>query len=261
MAQAPATVTNRPVWVDLSSSDPEGARNFYSRLFGWRIDVTDDPQYGGYGLAKIGDRDVAGIGPKQSPEAPTAWSLYIGTDDIEALAQKVQEAGGTVIAPPFDVGDQGRMAVFQDSVGAFISAWQSATMRGFHSDDPNSYGWAELNARGVERAIPFYESVFGWTHKTSDIGEGQPPYTEFQVAGESVAGALETPPELPAEVPSYWMVYFAVDDVDASFQTATEAGAQPMVPPQDFPGGRFAIVTDPQGATFGLLRVAQASAG
>jgi predicted enzyme related to lactoylglutathione lyase len=63
-------------------------------------------------------------------------------------------------------------------------------------------------------------------------------------------------PMVPAEVPSYWLVYFGVDDVDKSFKTATQAGAKEMVAPMDFPGGRFAIVSDPQGAAFGLLKMA-----
>ena len=256
MAQAPTTVTSRPVWVDLSSSDAEASRAFYSKVFGWRVEVMDDPLYGGYGLAKLNDSDVAGIGPKQSPDAPTAWSLYIGTDALEDLVKRVQEVGGTVIVPPMDVGDQGRMVVFQDPVGAFISAWQSNTMSGFQSNAANTFGWAELNARGLEKAIPFYETIFGWTHRTSEIGEGQPPYTEFLIGEESIAGGMEMNPNVPAEVPSYWMVYFNVDDVDDSFRRATEAGAQEMVAPQDAPGLRFAIVSDPQGAMFGLLRMA-----
>jgi uncharacterized protein len=254
MAQATA-IANKPVWVDLSSSDPEGSRTFYSKLFGWSVEVNPDPQYGGYALAKIGGKDVAGIGPQQSPGAPTAWMLYIGTPDAEDLAKKVQSAGGTVVAPAFDVGDQGRMAVFQDPSGAFISAWQGTRMGGFQTDTTNSYGWAELNARGVERAIPFYKKVFGWTTKTSEMGEGQPPYTEFQVDGESVLGGMEMNPMVPAEVPSYWMAYFNVDDVDTAFRKATSLGAREMLAPQDFPGGRFAIVTDPQGAAFGLLKM------
>ena len=60
---------------------------------------------------------------------------------------------------------------------------------------------------------------------------------------------------VPAEVPSYWMVYFAVDDVDGSFRKAIEAGGREMLAPQDFPGGRFAILADPQGAVFGLLKM------
>ena len=171
------------------------------------------------------------------------------------MAQRVQAAGGIVIAPPFDVGDTGRMAVFQDPTGAFISTWQPMTMHGFGTTGPNTFGWAELNARGVEQALPFYESVFGWTHRTSELGEGQPPYHEFLLDGESIAGAQEMNPMVPGEVPSYWTIYFNVDDVDASFRTAIDAGAQELVAPQDFPGGRFAIVSDPEGAVFGLLRL------
>ncbi|HEY5112876.1 MAG TPA: VOC family protein [Coriobacteriia bacterium] len=188
MADATAAVVNKPVWVDLSSADPTASRAFYAGLFGWDVEVSADPQYGGYAVAKIGDKDVAGIGPTQSPEAPTAWMLYIGTSDAEDLAAQVRAGGGTVIAPPFDVGDQGRMAVFQDPSGAFISAWQPAGMNGFHTNAPNTFGWAELNSRGIEKAIPFYNHVFGWTHNTREMGEGMPPYTEFQVGSESVAG-------------------------------------------------------------------------
>lgn len=255
MPEARAAVTNRPVWVDLSSSDAAASREFYSKLFGWTVEVAPDPEYGGYGLAKIGGEDVAGIGPKQSPEAPSAWMVYIGTNDAEDLARQVQAAGGNVVAPPFDVGDQGRMAVFQDPSGAFISAWQPRAMGGFQANAPNTFGWAELNTRGIEKAVPFYEKVFGWATRTSEMGEGAPPYTEFQLGGESIAGGTEMNPMVPAEVPSHWMVYFGVNDVDGSFQKAIEAGGQEMLAPQDFPGGRFAILSDPQGAAFGLLKM------
>lgn len=254
MAPATATTVNKPVWVDLASTDAAASRDFYSNLFGWQVEVNPDPLYGGYGLAKVGGMDAAGIGPGQDPNAPTSWSLYLGTEDVDDLAKRVQAAGGTVVAPPFDVGDQGRMAVFQDPAGAYISAWQGTRMGGFQTDAPNSFGWAELNARGLERAIPFYTTVFGWTTKTSEMGEGQPPYTEFQIDGDSVAGGWEMNPMVPAEVPSYWQVYFDVADVDSAYQKALALGATELLPPQDFPGGRFSIVSDPQGASFGLLK-------
>jgi uncharacterized protein len=256
MAEARAALANKPVWVDLASSDPAASRDFYARLFGWRVEVNPDPQYGGYALARIGDKDVAGIGPKMAAEAPTAWSLYIGSSDAQELAGQVQAAGGNVIAPPFDVGDQGRMAVFQDTAGAFISVWEPKAMTGFATGQNGTFGWGELHARGIDRAIPFYNRVFGWTAKTSEMGEGSPPYTEFQLDGQSIAGGMEMSPTMPAEVPSYWLVYFAVGDVDSTCQQAVAAGAREVAPPQDFPGGRFAVLTDPQGAAFGLLRMA-----
>jgi len=257
MANATAAIIDKPAWVDLSSSDAGASREFYAKVFGWKVEVDPDPRHGGYAFAKLGDQDAAGIGPATSPGTPTAWSVYIGTSDIEALAKRVQSAGGTVIAPPFDAGDQGKMAVFQDPSGAFISAWQGSMTNAFETDAPNSFGWAELNARGIDVAIPFYASVFGWKTRTSEMGEGQRPYTEFQLDGQSVAGAWEIDPMVPAEVPSYWQVYFEVDDVDSTFRKAIDAGARELVPPQDFPGGRFAIVSDPQGASLGLLKTSR----
>lgn len=255
MTDAIATRTNRPAWVELTTSDAAAARDFYAQLFGWQVEVSPDPQYGGYGIARLGGADAAGITPKQSPDAPNAWGLYIGVDDVDDAAKRVANAGGTIVAAPFDVGDQGRMAVFQDPSGAFLSVWKANQMRDFETGAPNAYGWAELNAREVHGAIPFYSEVFGWTSRESEMGEGQPPYTEFLIGDESVAGAWEMNANIPADVPSYWQLYFMADDVDAALRKALDLGATEMVGPQDFPGGRFAIVVDPQGASFGLLKL------
>jgi hypothetical protein len=256
MAEIMAPAVSKPTWIDLSSSDPAASREFYAKLLGWNIEVNPDPQYGGYALAKVGGKDVAGIGPKMMPEAPTAWAVYVGTSDVAALAAKVQAAGGTIIAPPMQVGDQGSMAVFGDPTGAFIGAWQPGAMSGFAPGVPGGFGWAELNSRGLDKALGFYGAAFGWLPKRGSMGEGGPPYVEFLLADESIAGAMEMNPMVPAEVPSYWMVYFAVDDVDRSFREAIAAGSREMLAPQDFAGGRFAILGDPQGATFGLLKMA-----
>ena len=254
MPQTMTSLNNRPAWVDLATSDPEASRDFYSELFDWEMDVSDDPQYGGYATARVGGESAAGIGPKQDPNMPSTWSLYIGSDDIDGLAAKVSDAGGTVVAPPFDVGDQGKTAVFQDPSGGFISAWQAAEMSTFKTNAPNAFSWAELNARDVASVVPFYEKVFGWAVRLSEMGPDQPPYREFRVDDESILGAWEMNPMVPAEVPSYWQIYFDVADVDASHAKAIELGATEMVPPQDFPGGRFGILMDPQGASFALLK-------
>jgi uncharacterized protein len=253
MTQAATATMNKPAWVDLAAKDPAAARDFYGKLFGWQVDVNPDPQYGGYGRAQIDGRDVAGIGGTQSPDQPTAWSLYIGTDDADEIARKVEAAGGTVAGAPFDVGDQGRMAMFRDPSGSFISVWQAIQMGGFQVQDRNAYAWAELNARSVDQAIPFYTQVFGWKTRRSEMPDA-PAYTEFLVGEESIAGAWEMNPNAPAGAPNYWLVYFGVDDVDATARRAVELGGRELSAPQDFPGGRFAILTDPQGATFGLLR-------
>jgi predicted enzyme related to lactoylglutathione lyase len=256
MADTETAIANKPVWIDLSSTDTAASGEYYGKLFGWSVEVSPNPEHGGYALAKLGGKDVAGIGGTQSPEAPSAWNVYIGSHDAAETAKKVEAAGGKVVAPPFDVADQGRMAVFQDPTGAFISVWQPNTMAGAQVlGAPNSFGWAELNSRGIDKAVAFYQNVFGWADKKSDMGEGGGQYTQFLLGGESIAGGMEMNPMVPAEVPSYWMVYFAVDDLDESFNQAKQAGGSEMLAPQDFPGGRFAILQDPQGATFGVMKM------
>jgi predicted enzyme related to lactoylglutathione lyase len=254
MAEAKTAVAHKPVWLDLSSSDAAASRDFYSKLFEWKVEVNPDPQYGGYALAKVGGKDVAGIGPKMSPEAPNAWLVYIGSADAADTAKKAKAAGGNVLAEPMAVGPQGTMAVIQDPSGAVIGVWQPGVMTGSPViGQANAFGWAELNARGIERAKPFYNKLFGWGEKNTEMGEGQAPYTEFMLGSDSIAGGMEMNPMVPAEVPSYWLAYFTVPDVDKAHEKATKLGATALLEPQDFPGGRFSILNDPQGAAFGLL--------
>src|ERR1700694_742110 len=260
MAEAKTAVAHKPVWTDLATSDAEAARNFYGKLFGWKIEVNPDPQYGGYALAKIGDKDVAGIGPKQMEQQPSAWTVYIGTADADDTVKKAQAAGGNVVVPTMAVGDQGKMAIIQDPSGAVIGIWQAQNMSAAELiDKPNTMGWAELNSRGVEKAKPFYTKLFSWGEKKTPAQGESPEYTEFQAGGQSIAGAMEMNSMVPAEVPSYWMVYFNVDNVDKAFDKVIAEGGKEMVSPMDMPGGRFAIVSDPQGAAFGLLKMEASS--
>ena len=260
MAEAKTAVAHKPVWTDLATSDPEGARLFYSSVFGWKVEVNPDPQYGGYALAKISGKDVAGIGPKQMDEAPTAWTVYIGTPNAAETATKAEAAGAKIIAPVMEVGDQGHMAIIQDPSGAYLGLWQATNMMGAQSTGANSMGWAELNARGFDKAEPFYKNLFGWGEKKMPMsGDQTGDYTEFQLHGDSIAGGMEMNPMVPAQVPSYWMVYFNVDSVDKAFNKVLAEGGKEMLSPQDMPGGRFAIVSDPQGAAFGLLKMEASS--
>ena len=55
-------------------------------------------------------------------------------------------------------------------------------------------------------------------------------------------------------VPAHWMSYFTVDDVDAAAAKVKELGGNVCVPPTDIPVGRFAVVSDPAGATFSLFK-------
>jgi predicted enzyme related to lactoylglutathione lyase len=239
-----------PSWVDLGTADFAKAGEFYSALFGWSVQA-GPPEAGGYALAELRGRPVAGIGPQQNP-GPPVWSTYVNVDDADAVVAKVAGAGGMVFMAPFDVMDVGRMAVFADPTGAAIGVWQPKLHKGAGIvNEPGTLTWNELMTTDTAAAEGFYATVFGWGAVTH--GEGVGAYTEFQVAGRSIAGMMVKPPEMPAEVPPYWGVYFAVADTDATAARVTELGGTIMMAPQDIEPGRFAVAFDPTGAMFSVI--------
>ncbi len=240
-------------WVDIGT-DIEPAKRFYGSLFGWdAMDAGPPEQTGGYGFFTKGGKMVAGYGPKQNP-GPPAWNIYFAVTNADEAAKKIEDAGGKAVVAPMDVMGAGRMAVFQGPDGAFFSVWQAGEHKGAQLlRETGALSWVELNTRDVDAAKQFYPAVLGLTVESH---EGEMPYHELQRGSESVAGMMTMPPQVPAEVPSTWLAYFGVDDVDASAKRAGELGGNIAGGPMDFPGGRFAVALDPQGAAFGLLRMA-----
>lgn len=238
-----------PIWVDLGTPDMDRTVAFYTELLGWTYGG-GSPEHGGYGSFFLDGKQVAGVMPLMSPDMPPVWSCYVCTDDADKTTTLVTEAGGTVIAPPMDVGDLGRMAVYAAPDGAVIGIWQPGTHVGSELvAQEGAPSWIELATRDQATAVPFYASVFGWgTHEN-------PGYTEFQVGGTSVAGCLDTPPTVPAEVPSYWMPYFHAESPAAQAEKAASLGGTVRVPETSMGGVTFAVVADPHGSSFGLLRM------
>jgi len=244
-----------PSWVDIGT-DLDAAIPFYTALFGWDAEAAGPPEEtGGYGMFRKNGKDVAGYGPQQNP-GPPVWQLYITAADIDDPCAAVAQAAGTVVVPPMDVMTAGRMAVCMDPQGGFVSLWQPGDHIGAELvNEPGAFCWAELQSRDVDGSRTFYETVFGWTSETHQIGPPMGSYTEFAFDGQTLAGMLPMPPMVPAEVPTYWLVYFAVDDCEQSLAKAQELGATVLVPPMDVEVGRFSVLTDPQGATFAIIKL------
>jgi len=241
-----------PSWIDHSGPDPAKASEFYRALFGWDI-MEGGPEVGGYNLATKEGKPVAGIGPQMGGPGPSVWATYVNVDSADDVTEKVRAHGGTVLVEPMDVMDQGRMAVFADPAGAVIGIWQPGAMKGAGLvNEHNTLGWNELVTSDVEGSKAFYGAVFGWGHASH---EGGPPggYTEWKVGGRTMGGMMAKPPGMPAEVPSYWGVYFVVPDVDATVAKATELGGGVFLPAFDSPQGRMAGIIDPFGAMFSVI--------
>ena len=246
---APTYEPGVPMWVDLGSPDVEASRRFYGQLFGWQAQDLG-PEAGGYTMFLLDGKQAAAVGPLMSPQQPPAWSTYVSTSDATATARKVEQAGGKVVMEPFDVMDQGRMGVFTDPGGAYFSVWQPGQHRGAEVVNvPNSFSWNELATRDIDGAKRFYAAVFGWGAETHG------DYTEWKLNGRSIGGAMPMGDRYPPNVPPHWLVYFTVEDADASAAKAQELGGRVLVPPMDIEPGRFAVVADPQGAAFGLFKL------
>jgi uncharacterized protein len=256
MGEVKSYAAGTPSWVDLQTSDPEAARSFYGELFGWQFEI-GPPETGSYAVCRLRGHGVAGIGGEPTQEGmPTAWTTYIATDDVDADAERISANGGSIMMGPMDVMTQGRMAIAADPTGAVFGLWQAGETTGAGlTNEPGAMSWNELATRDLDAARRFYTAVFGYAWADVDTGEGGPPYATFKVDGRDAGGAMQMTDQFPAEVPSYWGVYFAVDDTDASVALVERRGGSVQMPPTDSPYGRFAAVTDPQGAMFTLIKL------
>ncbi|MEY2418528.1 MAG: uncharacterized protein QOG90_1208 [Actinomycetota bacterium] len=254
MAKVTAFPSGTPSYVDIGSPDPDATAAFYSALFGWSVDDLG-PDAGGYRMARIDGDDVAGIGPAQNP-GPPFWTTYFTVDDVDLTAKKVEGAGGSVLAAPMDIPGGGRIAVFADPHGAAFSVWRAGDASSNRVNEHGALCWNELNTRNIDAAKQFYSDVFGWTWG------GGADYSEFMVDGRVVGGCMPmTPERFPAEVPEHWLVYFAVDDVNAAVAKIQELGGTTMMEPFEAGGvGMMTVAMDPQGAVFAVIELNEQAA-
>ncbi len=152
-----------PCWAILVTPDPGRTGPFYAGLFGWSVPATD----AGFATVTSGHGEVAGVLalPPDAAHAGAAsrWLIYLATEDIGDSLGRVRAAGGEIVAPAFDVGHLGRMAMAADGMGAQFGLWEAGTHPGaVVTGQVGSLTWAELRTRSRASAAGFYEAVFGW---------------------------------------------------------------------------------------------------
>lgn len=242
-----------PCWADLGTPDLQASTAFYGELLGWRAHTEPDPSAGGYTTVSLDgdpDRPVAGMMPAQTTAQPVVWIAYITVTDADAVAKTVQGTGGQVVMGPMEIGDQGRIALFADPMGAALGLWEPAGFPGAAVvNEPGAYTWCELACRDTETAKAFYGEVLGWRARTGADGD----YTEWWSAGERIGGMVEMGEDWPGDIPPHWAVYFAVADCDAAASRTAELGGSVAAPPLDVEAGRIAALMDPQGGRFSII--------
>jgi predicted enzyme related to lactoylglutathione lyase len=250
-------------WVELGTTDGEAAKKFYTELFGWTANDTPVGPSGVYTILLLNGKDVGALyqmPPEMTSQGiPPHWLSYASVTSADESAANAKDLGATLMKEPFDVMEVGRMAVIQDPTGAVFAIWQAGTHKGASTVNvPGALVWNELATTDTAKAGAFYSKLFGWGLDTQTFG--QMKYTIFQNGERGAGGMFELTPEM-AGVPPHWLVYFSVEDCDAKVKKATELGAKTIKPADDIPGvGRFAILQDPQGAVFAVIKTEPASA-
>ena len=235
-------------WADLGTTDADAAKAFYTSVFGWEAEDTAVGEGGVYTTFRLDGRDVAALyemGEEERSTLTPHWSSYVAVEDVDALAPKVLDLGGEVLAHPFDVMQAGRMTALRDPTGATLHLWQAREQIGAgRVNDPGCMVWNELATPDPARARDFFAELLGWTVEPEESGYG------VIKAGSTLNGGIRPPQD---GEPTHWLVYFTAESLDDTIKKVKDAGGSVITGPADTPVGRVAAVSDPQGAAFALF--------
>ena len=250
-----------PCWFELSSTDPARSLAFLQAVFGWTNLANDMGDYGTYHFLRNGTGTVGALGgmPPGTEGAPSYWSVYFASADLDASLARATALGGRLFVEPFDVPGHGRGAVLADAGGAMFCLWQSAAMDSgdFTMFEDASIGWVELATRDVDAAQRFYGGLLGWSFEESANAPPGTRYSEYAVGETHYGGLLQMTAEW-GDLPAHWSLYVLVPDLDARLAATTAAGGSITVPAFDAPGvGRIARIDDPTGAGCYLIELAR----
>jgi uncharacterized protein len=246
----------RFVWYELMTTDMKAAKAFYANVVGW--DTRDVSMPGmAYILFTNAGASVSGL--MELPEdtrrmgVKPAWIGYVGVDDVDATADRLEHLGGTVRVPPMEIPDVSRFSIFADPQMATLGLFKWLIPGREQPPDlsaPGGVGWHELLAGDAEKALAFYGALFGWEKADADT-DATGTYRLFSAAGQTIGGVITKPATQPAPL---WLHYFNIGDIDAAAKRVKTGGGQMLGSPMEAPGGNWIVqCTDPQGAMFALV--------
>jgi len=256
----PAGVRNGDfVWHELRTTDARAAEEFYSHVVGWQPKSSGDPGGIPYTLLSTGGLDVAGLmqlSPSMLAEGMRpAWVGFVGVDDVDAYAHRLEQAGGKLHCPPQDIPGIGRFASVEDPQGAvfllFKGTLNEAPPRPA-AGTPGTVSWNELAADDAQAAWLFYSGLFGWKEeRIMDMGPAG-IYRIFNHGGPALGGMMNRDAGR-GSIP-FWLYYFQVDDIEAAVTRIREKNGTVHMEPHEVPGGIWIVLaTDPQGAQFAVV--------
>jgi predicted enzyme related to lactoylglutathione lyase len=245
----------RFAWYELMTTDMAAAKAFYTEVMGWNAWEASAPGTP-YTLFGTGQGMVGGLMGLPEDARRTgvrpAWIGYVGVNDVDAAAHRVERLGGVVHVRPTNVATISRFSVFTDPQSARLALFKwlgPAQEQPAEPGAPGHVGWRELLAADWEQALAFYSELFGWQKADADIDDAG-TYQLFSAGDEIIGGMVTKPETIPAP---FWLFYFNASDIDAAVQRIKARGGRILDGPLDVPGGSCIVrCEDPQGAVFAL---------
>lgn len=239
-----------PCWADIAFRDLPAAKEFYAAVLGWQYVETGE-EFGNYNIAQVEGRAVAGMGPIMEEDWPTAWTMYLASDDTDATAKLITDNGGALLFEPMDIPGNGRMVVATDPSGAAFGVWQSLGMHGAgYFGGPGGLVWEDGRFTDPAAAKAFYAAVYGYTYGA--VPGAPDDYQTFDLDGRP-AGGMGGMMGAPEGTPAHWLMYFGVASADAAVAEVEGRGGTVLSPAADTPFGRMATVQDPWSAVFAII--------
>lgn len=245
-----AYVNNKFCWHGIITEDVEKAKAFYSETIGWGITTM-----------QMGDETATMVTAADIPRAhimlppmegvPNHISSYLRVEDVDAGVEAAVAHGGTVVAPPTDI-PPGRFSAVASPSGAVFLLFHEADEETAQNPPPGvgAIHWVELHSTDIAKDVEWLTSAFGLTTGMMDMPNGG-TYHLLNDGDTQVGGAMQT---MSPEAPSHWLVWVAVDDVDACLGRIKDRSGKVFNEPMDMKGvGRMAAVADNQGAAFGVI--------
>ena len=237
-------------YVELSTSDAEAAKSFYGGIFGWDYEDTELPEEAGggtYTTCNVQGDSAAAIF-KGDGSMPPHWNNYITVESAEVAKDRATELGGEILMGPIDVMGFGHMVAIADPTGGAFMAWEPKQTPGAQRvNDPGCFTWTELHTPDVDAALEFYTGMFGWGTDEMETGDG-PRYVVVKVGDRSNGGVMDAQEGEPPK----WMPYFTVESREEAVAKAGDGGGN-VLAQMEFGPGLIAVMSDPQGAMFGVF--------
>ncbi len=247
-------------WYDIMTSDPAGAREFYSKVLGWTAASAEMPDQD-YTIFSYNGHSVGGLMPipDDIPDKSfgAAWRGYIQVSDVDDTAKRIVAAGGIICRTPWDTPGVGKIAVAADPTGAVFLIMDPQPTNPPETSLPpfgsvGTVGWHELHSTDWPAAYEFYREIFAWKKTTTmDMG----PLGTYQLfasdSASDIGGMMQKTSNVAAP---FWLFYFTVEALTPALQLVSDHGGTVETEPHEVPGPMWiAHCVDPQGGHFSLV--------